>query len=108
MNFEIAKAIRIPNHKFDTPIYMSMKLAQTISSTGAKYVAVSHVSPTVDKVSLLNALNRGDVLTITSSHSDYEGQTEQVIVERAYYDSASALSKHPCIKLLNCVEDISV
>jgi len=86
MNFEIAKAIRIANHKFDTPIYCSMKMS-VANTVGEKSIRVAHVEPTAALVDLRNSIKRGDILTLTSSNSSYEGQTEQVIVERSTYQA---------------------
>jgi hypothetical protein len=76
--FKIAKAVNIPNYKFDQPIFISAQLTLAAAS-GANSLSTNAVAPTYSQVKSHFAWKRGDVLTLTTA----AGATEQVIVQRA-------------------------
>ncbi len=94
--FRIAKSVEVPNYKFDTPQYCTFIMAgSTIIPAGRSFLAFTQVSPPYDTagyaVNLLNILKRGDVIIGVSSHDDYSGQSEHLIVDKVLYTGGAHL-----------------
>lgn len=86
--FSLAIAVPLVNHEFNQPTYFSATLTNAVA-VGAVTIYLTAGSPLYyipepvhGSLPLSTIIQRGDTLTLTSTHTSYSGYTEQVEVDK--------------------------
>jgi len=90
--FSLGVAVPIVNYRFNTPTFVSATL-QAGANANTLSVKLTQVYPLSSEVPLTILFKRGDVVTLTSSNSAYNGYTEQKEIERVDDDNSTIYFK---------------
>ena len=81
MSFSLAVGMRIPNYKFEQPIYVKLSIAATITAGDTSFT-VTQVDPG-SEVAVSLALKRGDVIILSGTN------TEHAVVSTCSYNGTN-------------------